>query len=151
MEKVAPREVIKIYKKLKEAGFQAFFVGGCVRDFLMGRPIADWDFATDATPKEIQKVFPNSFYDNRFGTVGILLPKVPEKEHEGVVEITTFRTEGEYRDLRRPGKVEWGKTIEEDLSRRDFTVNSIAATLEPTAKSQKPTANYIDPFGGVSD
>ena len=57
MEKVAPREVIKIYKKLKESGFQAFFVGGCVRDFLMGRTITHWDFATDATPEEIQKVF----------------------------------------------------------------------------------------------
>src|SRR3989344_4852969 len=129
MEKVVPSEVLSIYKKLKKAGFQAFFVGGCVRDFLMGRTITDWDIATDAVPEEIQKVFPNSFYDNRFGTVGIPLPKVPEKEHEGVIEITTFRTEGEYRDLRRPEKVEWGKTIEEDLSRRDFNINAVAAEI----------------------
>ena len=145
MEKVVPQEVLSIYKKLKKAGFQAFFVGGCVRDFLMGRTITDWDIATDAVPEEIQKVFPNSFYDNRFGTVGIPLPKVPEKEHEGVIEITTFRTEGEYRDLRRPDKVEWGKTIEEDLSRRDFTVNALAAEL---IDSQ---TKYIDPFKGLLD
>ena len=145
MEKVAPFKVLSIYKKLREAGFQAFFVGGCVRDFLMGRPITDWDFATDAEPSEIQKIFPHSFYDNKFGTVGIPLPNVPEKEHEGVIEITTFRTESEYRDLRRPEKVEWGKSIEEDLSRRDFAINSIAAEL--VGKETK----YIDPFGGLLD
>lgn len=151
MDKVTPPEVLVIHNKLKKGGFQAFFVGGCVRDFLMGRSITDWDFATEAIPSEIQKIFPHSFYDNRFGTVGIPLPKVKETEHEGVVEITTFRTEGEYRDLRRPEKVEWGKTIEEDLSRRDFTINAIAASLEPTAKSQQPKTNYIDPFKGLLD
>lgn len=145
MEKVVPSEVLSIYKKLKKSGFQVFLVGGCVRDFLMGRPISDWDFATDATPEEIKNVFPHSFYDNRFGTVGIPLPKIPEKEHEGVIEITTFRTEGEYRDLRRPEKVEWGKTIEEDLSRRDFTVNAIAAELVDGE------IKYTDPFKGLLD
>lgn len=145
MEKVVPSGVLSIYKKLKKAGFQAFFVGGCVRDFLMGRPITDWDFATDATPEETQKVFPGSFYDNRFGTVGIPLPKVLEKEHEGVVEITTFRTESGYSDLRRPEKVSWGKTIEEDLSRRDFTINAIAASL------LGDKTEYIDPFYGLKD
>ena len=151
MEKVVPPPVLSIYKKLKKAGFQAYFVGGCVRDFLMGKPIDDWDFATDATPEQIQNVFSRSFYDNMFGTVGIPLPKVPEQEHEGVVEITTFRTEGKYRDLRRPEKVEWGNTIEEDLSRRDFTMNAIAAALEPTANSQQLTATYVDPFKGLLD
>ncbi len=151
MEHAIPSSVSSIYKKLRKAGFQAFFVGGCVRDFLMNRPVTDWDFATDAAPEQIQKVFPSSFYDNRFGTVGVPLPKVPEQEHEGIVEITTFRTEGEYKDLRRPEKVEWGKTIEEDLSRRDFTINAIATSIEPTAKSQQLTANYIDPFKGLLD
>ncbi|OGH19284.1 MAG: hypothetical protein A2868_04085 [Candidatus Levybacteria bacterium RIFCSPHIGHO2_01_FULL_40_15b] len=145
MEKVVPSEALSIYKKLKKAGFQAFFVGGCVRDFLMGQTITDWDFATDATPEEIQKAFPNSFYDNRFGTVSVPLPKVPEQEHIGVIEITTFRTEGEYRDLRRPEKVEWGETIEEDLSRRDFTINAIAAELVDHE------TKYIDPFKGLED
>lgn len=144
MKKVVNPAVLSIYKKLKKAKFQAFFVGGCVRDFLMGRAITDWDLATDATPEQIQKIFPDSFYDNRFGTVGIPLPKVPEEEHEGVVEITTFRTEGEYRDLRRPEKVEWGKTIEEDLSRRDFTINAIAASIEPKTY-------YVDPFKGLAN
>ncbi|MBI4092205.1 MAG: HD domain-containing protein [Candidatus Levybacteria bacterium] len=153
MEKVVPSGVLSIYKKLKKAGFQAFFVGGCVRDFLMGRTITDWDFATDATPEEIQKIFPNSFYDNKFGTVGIPLPKVKESEHEGVVEITTFRTEGQYRDLRRPEKVEWGKSIEEDLSRRDFTVNAIALRLprQGGVAQGKLQDECIDPFGGLQD
>lgn len=151
MEKVVPSGILSIYKKLEKAGFQAFFVGGCVRDFLMRRTITDWDFATEATPEEIQKIFPHSFYDNKFGTVGIPLPKAKENEHEGVVEITTFRTEGEYRDLRRPEKVEWGKTIEEDLSRRDFTVNAIAASLERRTTNDELRTNYIDPFKGLLD
>ena len=138
MEKVVPLEVLSIYKKLKASGFQAFFVGGCVRDFLMGRDIADWDLTTDATPDEIQKVFPNSFYDNKFGTVGI-----PQEKAEPI-EVTTFRTESEYKDSRRPESVSWGKTIEEDLSRRDFTMNAIAALLEPKT-------SFIDPYKGLLD
>ncbi len=145
MEKVAPKEVLSIYKKLKKAGFQAFFVGGCVRDFLMGQSIKDWDLTTDSTPEEIQKIFPNSFYDNRFGTVGVPLSKPQGEEHSNVVEITTFRTESGYSDLRRPEKVEWGKTIEEDLSRRDFTMNAIAA------ESVDNETKYIDPFKGLED
>jgi putative nucleotidyltransferase with HDIG domain len=151
MEKVVPKEVLSVYKKIKKAGFQAFFVGGCVRDFLMRHPITDWDFATDATPEEIQKIFPGSFYDNRFGTVGVPLPKIVKQEHAGVIEITTFRTEGEYRDMRRPEKVEWGKTIEEDLARRDFTVNAIAATLKLRTTNDELQTNYIDPFKGLLD
>lgn len=145
MEKVVPQEVLAIYKKLREFNFQAFFVGGCVRDFLMNRTVTDWDFATSAIPEELKTIFPESFYDNRFGTVGVPLPQVPEKEHAGVVEITTFRTESNYRDLRRPEKVEWGQTIEEDLSRRDFTVNAIAVQIVDN-KTQ-----YIDPHKGLSD
>lgn len=142
MEKVVPREVLNIYNKLRTAGFQAFFVGGCIRDFIMNRPITDWDLATDATPEEIQKVFQNSFYDNRFGTVGI-----PLKDGYPL-EITTFRTESGYINARHPEQVTWGKSIEEDLSRRDFTINAIAATLE--LKAEKKT-EFIDPYYGLSD
>src|SRR3989344_8091452 len=129
MEKVIIPQVLLHYNTLLAAGFQAFFVGGCVRDFLMKRPIKDWDLATDATPEEIQKIFPHAFYDNRFGTVGIPLPKTQGEQHGGVVEVTTFRTESGYKDARHPEKISWGKTIEEDLSRRDFTMNAIALRL----------------------
>ncbi len=147
MEKVTPPAVLSIYKKLRDAGYQVFFVGGCVRDFLMDSTITDWDFATDATPEEIKKVFPGSFYDNRFGTVGIPIPKVSEKKHEGVVEVTTFRTESGYKDARRPEKISWGKTIEEDLSRRDFTMNAIALQLT----QGKLQDDFIDPYNGLKD
>jgi putative nucleotidyltransferase with HDIG domain len=139
MDKVIPKEVLSVYKKLLDAKFQAFFVGGCVRDFLMKRDVTDWDLATDATPEEIQNVFKNSFYDNRFGTVG-----VPIADAEPV-EITTFRTESGYSNARHPESVSWGKSIEEDLSRRDFTINAIAMTLDSNE------AHYIDPHEGIKD
>ena len=129
-----PDEVISILQKLKAAGFDGFVVGGAVRDLLTGRPVDDWDFTTSAIPEEIQKVFPGSFYDNKFGTVGI-------PRDGNVFEVTTFRTEQGYSDKRRPDKVEWGKSLEEDLSRRDFTVNAMA--LDET--------EIIDPFGGQKD
>jgi putative nucleotidyltransferase with HDIG domain len=145
MENALPPKVFSIYKQLKNAGFQAFFVGGCVRDFLMGKEVRDWDLATDAVPPQIQNIFPNSFYDNTFGTVGVPLEDIEEDEHKGVVEITTFRTESSYRDHRHPEEVVWGKNIEEDLSRRDFTMNSIAAEI------MDDRTEYIDPFEGLKD
>ena len=129
-----PDEVISILQRLKKSGFDGFVVGGAVRDLLTGRPVDDWDFTTNAIPEEIQKIFPGSFYDNQFGTVGI--------PREGnIFEVTTFRTEHGYSDKRRPDKVEWGKSLEEDLSRRDFTINSMALD----------EAEIIDPFGGQKD
>ena len=130
-----PELVIKVLQTLENAGFQAFVVGGAVRDLLTKTPVTDWDFTTDATPEEIQKLFPDSFYDNNFGTVGIKLD-------EAVYEITTFRTESGYSDRRRPDKVAWGKNLEEDLTRRDFTINAMG--LDKTLK-------VIDPFGGQND
>ncbi|HVZ12325.1 MAG TPA: HD domain-containing protein [Patescibacteria group bacterium] len=142
MEKVINPAIFAIYKKLEDEGFQAFFVGGCVRDFLMGRTIKDWDMTSDATPEQIQKIFPNSFYDNTFGTVGITFTN-DEAIEKNYVEITTFRTESGYSNSRHPENVEWGKSIEEDLSRRDFTMNAIAA------KFVDGQTAYIDPYGGV--
>lgn len=144
MEGVVPQDVLEIYKKLLKEGFSVYFVGGCVRDFLMGRNVIDWDFATNAQPSQIQSVFSNSFYDNKFGTVGIPLgnPEETKGWEKNYVEATTFRTEGGYSDSRHPEQVEWGKTIEEDLSRRDFTMNAIALKLPE---------DYIDPYNGKSD
>jgi len=99
-----PDEVIDITKKLQSGGFEVYVVGGAVRDLLQNEEVHDWDFATDATPAEIQKVFPGSFYENDFGTVGLPV----EKE---IYEVTTFRTEFGYADRRRPDKVEWGKSF----------------------------------------
>lgn len=134
-----PKNILDIYKKIEDEKYQIFFVGGCVRNLLMERRVVDWDFTTNARPEAIQKLFKNSFYDNKFGTVGIPL------ENAQVVEITTYRTEGGYSDKRHPSVVRWGKTIEEDLSRRDFTINAIAFNI------LKNKINLVDPFEGQKD
>ena len=126
---------IKILTKLSQNGFQAYVVGGAVRDLLTQTPTTDWDFTTDATPEQIKKLFPDSFYDNNFGTVGV-------KSEEKVLEITTFRSESGYSDRRRPDKVSWGKNLKEDLTRRDFTINAMAIDLQ---------LKLTDPFYGQED
>jgi len=130
-----PSPVIKVLQTLERDKFEAFVVGGAVRDLLTNVPVTDWDFTTNATPEQIQKLFPDSFYDNRFGTVGV-------KFDEQVLEITTYRSESGYSDRRRPDRVKWGKTIAEDLTRRDFTVNAMALTDK---------LEIIDPFHGQKD
>jgi len=130
-----PSPVIKVLQTLERDKFEAFVVGGAVRDLLTHVPVTDWDFTTNATPEQIQKLFPDSFYDNRFGTVGV-------KFDEQVLEITTYRSESGYSDRRRPDRVKWGKTIAEDLTRRDFTVNAMALTDK---------LEIIDPFHGQKD
>lgn len=139
------KEVLQIYHKLKSSGFEVYLVGGCVRDIIGDRNVKDWDLATNATPEQIQIVFPDSFYDNSFGTVGVSLAGVEEEEHGGIAEITTFRTETSYKDHRHPEKVVWGKTIEEDLQRRDFTINAIAIKIEGNKRE------IIDPYKGRED
>lgn len=138
-----PKEVLNVVGQLEKAGFEAYVVGGCVRDLLIGKEPQDWDVATSARPEEIQKIFPKSFYENKFFTVTVLT----ENEHPALkeIEITTFRSDMGYADRRRPEKVEFAKTIEEDLSRRDFTVNAIA--LRPEVSS----FTIIDPFDGQKD
>ncbi len=143
IDKIDP-DVLQIYKRLEGAGFEVYFVGGSVRNLLLNQTPKDWDLTTNALPEELQAVFPDSFYDNAFGTVGIPLPETPEIEHPGIVEITTYRTESAYVDHRKPERVAWGKTIQEDLKRRDFTINAIAFKIGPEIK-------VIDPFGGQND
>jgi tRNA nucleotidyltransferase (CCA-adding enzyme) len=137
MKTKLPAEVLEILKKFEKAGFEIYVVGGAVRDLLMARFVNDWDFTTNATPKQIQKLFKDSFYDNVFGTVGVPAKTKDFKPHE----ITTFRKEFGYKDYRRPKKVKWGKTLKEDLERRDFTINAMALI------GQK----IIDPHQGQSD
>lgn len=134
-----PQEVIAALDALEKKGFEAYLVGGSVRDLIMGRNTSNWDFTTNARPDEILKIFPDSYYDNKFGTVGI-------PQASGLVfEITTFRSEKGYSDHRHPDKVFWGKTLEEDLSRRDFTINAIALHFAVG----KP--RIIDPYKGQGD
>ncbi len=114
-----PEAVADLLAALNAAGHSAYIVGGCLRDSLMGRAPADWDLTTDARPDRIQSIFPRSLYENRFGTVVV--------RHRGTqYEITTFRRDATYSDHRHPDAIEFGQSIEEDLARRDFTVNAMA-------------------------
>lgn len=113
------RNIDHILRKINESGFEVAIVGGAVREILTGKKISGWDLTTNATPAQILKMFPGSHYTNRFGTV---LVKVKNGE---IVEVTTYRTESGYSDARHPDEVKWGKTLEEDLARRDFTINAI--------------------------
>lgn len=140
MMQQVPAQVTKIIEAFKNNNFQIYLVGGSVRNMLLNKAVKDWDLTTNATPEEMLKMFPNGFYDNSFGTVGI---PVTENEQTYVVEVTTFRTERDYKDARHPSEVTWGKTIEEDLQRRDFTINAIAYNLQ--------NDHLIDPFDGQRD
>lgn len=135
-----PKEVKTIAETLEERGHQAYLVGGCLRDLLLKRAPKDWDVATDATPEKVQELFPESVYENTFGTVGIKTES--DDPTLKIVEVTTFRIEGKYTDLRHPDEVKFAKTVEEDLSRRDFTVNAIAAGLDE---------KLVDPHEGLAD
>lgn len=142
-----PQHIKDIYQKFVNAGYEIYLVGGCVRDMLSGRELQDWDLTTNAVPEEILRIFPDGFYDNSFGTVGIPVKDISETEHSGIIEITTFRTESSYSDNRHPENVSWGKSIEEDLSRRDFTINAMALEL----KNQSSEFKIIDPYNGQED
>lgn len=156
MLKKIPEQVIDVLNKLSEAGYEAFIVGGCVRDLLMGAVYGehvepkDWDVTTNAKPDEILKIFPDSFYENEFGTVGVKTEPFIKNGKEGrehdVIEVTTFRIESKYSDRRRPDEVKFAKTLEEDLSRRDFTMNAIALKLKA-----KKGFEMVDLFGGQED
>ncbi len=150
-----PSEILDIAEKLLKANYQAYLVGGCVRDILLKQELRrasrsesdrsigpkDWDITTNAKPEEIQKLFPDSVYENKFGTVAV--KSRSEKPETKIVEITTFRLEGKYTDKRHPDEIKFAKTIEEDLARRDFTVNSLALSLIDN--------KLIDPFNGQKD
>ena len=133
-----PQAVQYCIQSLEAAGFQGFAVGGCVRDSLLGLTPADYDLCTDAKPEEICRVFDGHqllHHGEKHGTIGVVLDGQ-------VYEITTFRTEGGYSDARHPGWVAFVPNLEEDLARRDFTVNAMA---------YNPKNGYIDPFGGQAD
>ena len=155
-----PQEVKNILKNLQEAGFEAYAVGGCVRDLLLGQKPKDWDVATNASPEKIQEIFPESFYENNFGTVTVKTDSPDESLRE--IEVTTFRVDAKYTDKRHPDSVSFTRNLKEDLARRDFTINAIALLPIANGKSQindeKSDKQFaisdlriIDPFGGQDD
>lgn len=155
MRSVVPAEINSIYQTFRKAGFHLYLVGGSVRNLLLAKEneipkTTDWDMTTDATPEQMLELFPTAFYDNAFGTVGIPTTTLDEIEHPGVIEITTFRTERDYDDNRHPTNVSWGKTIEEDLARRDFTMNAIAIEFSGDAATID-ISKLIDLYNGATD
>jgi tRNA nucleotidyltransferase (CCA-adding enzyme) len=143
-----PATVQPLLDRLWAHGHAAYVVGGSLRDAFLGRAAADWDLATDARPDRILALFPGAVYENRFGTVAV-------REGGATHEITTFRTDHEYADFRRPHRVKFGDDIALDLARRDFTVNAMAwgaaprSDAAPTPGSVAP--RLVDPYGGVAD
>ena len=133
--KLAPCAVY-VTGALNDAGFEAYAVGGCCRDMLLGREPQDWDVCTSALPEEVMRVFPDSIPTGiKHGTVTVRAPGA-------LVEVTTFRVDGGYRDHRRPDDVRFTDSLREDLARRDFTMNAIACAGDGV---------MVDPFGGEAD
>ena len=136
-----PNEVSLVSNGLRKAGFESYLVGGCVRDLLIGFEPKDWDITTNATPEQIQAIFPDSFYENDYGTVGVKTGS--EDTRLAIVEVTPYRTESGYSDKRRPDSVTFGTSLLEDLARRDFTINAIALDDDK--------GHIVDPYDGQKD
>lgn len=141
MKLQVPTVVSDIHKTLVKNGFEAYLVGGCVRDLLLNRTPKDWDITTNATPDQIQPLFTETFYENEYGTVGVVTES--EDPRLKVIEITPYRIEGKYSNIRHPDKVTWSTNISDDLKRRDFSINAIA--YDPQ------TETLIDEHGGIGD
>ena len=135
-----PNEVKDILTRLQERGFLAYIVGGSVRDLMLNKNPNDWDITTNALPDDVLSIFPDSFYENDFGTVGVKTES--ENESLKVIEVTTFRKEGGYSDFRHPDKIEFTERVEDDLSRRDFTINAMAMSLN---------GEVVDIYNGKED
>lgn len=136
-----PKEVSRVTQKLEEAGFEAYLVGGCVRDLVLDIDPKDWDITTNAKPEEIIKLFDKTVYENKFGTVMVIQEDVI---HETLkqIEVTPYRTEAKYSDFRHPDDVKFSGKIEDDLKRRDFTVNALALSSK---------GHIVDLFEGLKD
>ncbi|MBE7063763.1 MAG: hypothetical protein E7390_08285 [Ruminococcaceae bacterium] len=131
-----PKYIEFICSALEDAGFPSYAVGGCIRDLLLGKVPQDYDVASAAWPRDVKAIFPKTIDTGlSHGTVTVILP-------EGKAEVTTFRRDGEYTDRRRPDRVSFVTDIEEDLARRDFTVNAMAFS---------PSRGFYDPFDGRID
>jgi putative nucleotidyltransferase with HDIG domain len=140
---IIPEEVLDVTMAIDSAGYEAYLVGGCVRDMLLSKTPKDWDITTSAKPEQIQTIFgeDETFYENNFGTVGVKTESGdPATE---VLEVTPYRTEGAYTDSRRPDKVIFSNSLHDDLKRRDFTINAIAYRVI--------TDELVDDYDGLLD
>ena len=136
MKILLPTKVKAILDRLEEYGYEGYAVGGCVRDTVMGRTPSDWDITTSATPQQIKRIFPHTVDTGiAHGTITVMI------EREGF-EVTTYRIDGEYEDLRHPKQVIFTPSLREDLRRRDFTVNAMAYNEK---------SGLVDCFGGIED
>jgi tRNA nucleotidyltransferase (CCA-adding enzyme) len=136
-----PGEILTLCETLRNAGFDAYLVGGCVRDLLIDREPKDWDITTNANPQQIQALFDETFYENDYGTVGVVTKS--ENPRLKVIEITPYRIEGKYSNARHPDEVQFSENLSEDLKRRDFTINAIA--YDPSSET------LVDEHGGRED
>ena len=138
---------VDIVRRLRAEGFQAYLVGGCVRDLVMGREPKDYDISTDATPEAIVRLYPESL------TVGAQFGVVLVPREAGDVEVATFRSDGRYTDGRHPDQVRYSKTAEEDVRRRDFTINGLLYDpLAAPPEGERPANNaVVDYVGGLAD
>jgi tRNA nucleotidyltransferase/poly(A) polymerase len=123
LPKPLPQYIEHFMQTFRENGYLIYAVGGPVRDQILHRPVYNWDFTTNATPEQMLKLFPDAFCNNDFGTVSII---IQDKDEKILTEVTPFRNESSYSDNRHPDKIEWAQTLEEDVKRRDFTINALA-------------------------
>jgi len=140
-----PAEVVNVTETLEKAGFQAYLVGGCVRDILLGNKPKDWDVTTNANPEQIQKLFPKTVYENIYGTVAVINEQTEDKTLKNI-EVTPYRLESGYSDRRHPDQIKFSDKLEDDLKRRDFTINAIAVNLSDGA-----IKDIVDPHNGFDD
>lgn len=140
-----PGEVISVVETLVSAGFEAYLVGGCVRDIFLGKTPKDWDVTTSAHPEDIQKLFTKTVYENTFGTVAVI-NETTEDETVRSVEVTPYRLESGYSDRRHPDKISFSNNIADDLKRRDLTINAMAISLSDGA-----IKDIVDLYGGFKD
>lgn len=134
-----PDYVVHFMEQFTTKGYKIYVVGGATRNIMLQKPIDNWDFTTNAKPEDILKLFPDAYYNNQYGTVTVPLKDIGEEPV--LFEVTPFRKETGYKDLRHPSSIEWADTVEEDLGRRDFTINAMAYDGE----------TMIDPFNGAED
>ncbi|KKQ06235.1 MAG: tRNA adenylyl-/cytidylyl-transferase, partial [Parcubacteria group bacterium GW2011_GWB1_36_5] len=140
-----PKEVSHVTDTLEKAGFEAYLVGGCVRDLIMDIEPKDWDITTNAKPEQIIGLFEKTVYENTFGTVGVVIRETLEGDVShgtSTIEVTPYRIETKYTDFRHPDEVQFSDKIEDDLKRRDFTVNALAMDSK---------GHTTDLFGGIKD